>query len=198
MTTQEKHTLCGHQNCFFDPNPFPHLLIESFFSQQIELDLLNWFNSTNNWKIITTDFYEQYEFSLLDFKPPIELNGLTDDSWIDEIRGLFKKHFNVLKLSLADITAHKHTSGQSIGIHNDFIDGEESHRLVIQINSNWVKENGGFQMLFNSDKAEDVAKVIRPLSNSAMGFEISQLSHHAVSQVIDFNRFSLVYTFKAL
>lgn len=183
--------------CIFDSNPFPHLLIERLLSDQSEVELLHWLKSVSFWKIIETEFYEQYEFSLLDFNPPIELTELTSVGWIDKLKSLFKTYFNVSQLSLVDITAHKHVSGQSIGIHNDCIGGDETHRIVLQINSGWKEENGGYQMLFSSGNAEDVAKVIRPISNSAMGFEISERSHHAVSQVMDFTRFSLVYTLKS-
>jgi Rps23 Pro-64 3,4-dihydroxylase Tpa1-like proline 4-hydroxylase len=108
-----------------------------------------------------------------------------------------KNSFQVNILELVSVTAHKHVKNQSIGIHNDYIDNEETHRLVIQINSEWNEAKGGFIMLFNSSNAEDVAKVIRPINNSALGFEISQKSNHAVSKIHDFTRYSIVYTFKA-
>jgi Rps23 Pro-64 3,4-dihydroxylase Tpa1-like proline 4-hydroxylase len=195
LTTTDR--ILKNKEVQFDSNPFPHLLMKDFLAPSIESELLNWFDLTDCWNIMKTDFYEQYEFSLFDVEFPNTLQLLIDNIWIDEIKKLFRAYFNVHTLELVDVTAHKHTDGQSIGIHNDYIGGDESHRLVIQINSNYSDSNGGYQMLFNSINADDIAKVIRPLSNSAMGFEISEQSYHAVSQIIDFNRFSLVYTFRS-
>lgn len=183
-------------NVWYDPSPFPHFLAESLLDDSIEGELLQWFKLTSEWKKVATDFYEQFEFSLLDVSPPEGLQTLLDEKQIGEIETLFARYFDISRLILVDITAHKHNDGQSIGIHNDFIEGEETHRLVVQINEKWTSSNGGFQMLFNSDNAEDVAKIIRPISNSAMGFEISERSLHAVSKIVGFNRYSLVYTFK--
>ncbi len=182
----------------YDSRPFPHLLIEEVLDNSLLEELIIWFESTDEWKIIKTSFYEQYEFSLLDASLPSEIQSLIGQDWVIEIKKLFHLHFQVSNLALVDVTAHKHINGQSIGIHNDYIEGDETHRLVIQVNTNWREENGGFLMMFDSDNAQDLIKVVRPLSNSALGFEISERSFHAVSQIFEFKRYSLVYTFKAI
>jgi Rps23 Pro-64 3,4-dihydroxylase Tpa1-like proline 4-hydroxylase len=92
--------------------------------------------------------------------------------------------------------AHKLVNGQKIAIHNDFNNGDETHRLVIHINPHWKEENGGFLMLFSSSNAEDLSKIINPINNTAFGFEISSSSHHAVSKIYDYIRYTIVYTFK--
>ena len=97
--------------CLFDSDPFPHLLIEKLLSDQTEVELLRWLESVSFWKIIKTEFYEQYEFSLLDFSPPDDLTELTSNRWISELESLFDTYFNVPQLNLVDITAHKHVSG---------------------------------------------------------------------------------------
>jgi hypothetical protein len=35
------------------------------------------------------------------------------------------------------MSAHKLTAGQTIRIHNDWIRGEETHRVLIQVNDGW-------------------------------------------------------------
>ena len=180
----------------FEGLPFPHFTSTSFLESNLDIDLLNWFEKTNLWNLIQTEFYEQYEFNLVEVEIPEKLKCLIEQNSIEDIICIMTKNFQIASLELVSITAHKHVSGQSIGIHNDFINGEETHRLVIQINSKWNESKGGVMMLFNSSNANDLAKIIRPISNSAMGFEISQNSNHAVLKIIDFIRYSLVYTFR--
>ena len=94
------------------------------------------------------------------------------------------------------MVAHKLVNSQHIGVHNDYINGDETHRLVLHFNPDWKEENGGYLLLFNSSNANDISQVVSPLNNSAFGFEISKRSHHAVSKIYDFIRYTIVYTFK--
>jgi hypothetical protein len=50
-------------------------------------------------------------------------------------------------------------------------------------------------MIFSKDEPESLEKIIPPLHGSVQGFEISQNSHHAVSQVYDFERYTVIYSF---
>jgi hypothetical protein len=85
-------------------------------------------------------------------------------------------------------------SGQTIRIHNDYIGGEETHWILVQINRGWDDANGGMLMLFDGPRMEDVARVVRPLHASATGFEISPPSFHAVSTIHSGERYTLVYS----
>ena len=72
-----------------------------------------------------------------------------------------------------DITAHKLVPGQRIRIHNDFIPGAETHRLLMQFNRDWQDDNGGLLLFFNSADPADIHKIFRPVHNSAVGFAIT-------------------------
>jgi Rps23 Pro-64 3,4-dihydroxylase Tpa1-like proline 4-hydroxylase len=181
----------------FEKSPFPHFYSRSFFQNGFESQLFDWFEKTEEWSLTETEFYEQYEFSFLNIKLPENLLSLISENTISVIEEEFKKLFDIKFLNLVGVTAHKLINGQKIGIHNDFIKDEETHRLVININPLWTDSNGGYLILFNSSKVEDVTKVIKPINNSAFGFEISSRSHHAISKIYDFSRYSIVYTFKA-
>ncbi len=91
----------------------------------------------------------------------------------------------------------KLVNGHTIRLHNDFIPGRETHRLLIQLNRNWQDENGGFLLFFNSSAPEDIHRVIHPVHNSSVGFAISPKSNHAVSTVYNGERYTLVYSFYA-
>ena len=179
-----------------DQRPFPHFCSKSVFSPTFEKELYNWLKHYALWELTRTEFYEQYEFSLLHITLPPNLHCLIGDGLVDAIKEQMEATFEVNGLELAGATIHKLTDGQRIGVHNDFIGKEESHRLLVQINANWSEDNGGYLLLFNSANAEDVSDIILPVSNSAFGFEISNKSNHAVSTIYDFSRYTLVYTFK--
>lgn len=176
--------------------PFPHFSATSVLNNKLEVKLYDWFQSTSEWNLIETDFYEQYEFSLLNIKLPEDLECLIERDFLNNIENQFAKSFNVTGFELVDVVAHKLVDSQHIGVHNDYINGEETHRLVLHINPNWKEEHGGYLLLFNSSDSSDMSKVVSPIDNSAFGFEISRKSHHAVSKIYDFTRFTIVYTFK--
>lgn len=178
--------------------PFPHFYSQAILKGDLPAQLYTWFEHTEAWGLTETEFYTQYEFSLLDASLPQNLECLKSEATIESIRDIFREQMSVSTLSLVGITAHKLNDGHRIGVHNDYIDGEETHRLVIQVNPHWDESKGGYLMLFNSQRADDVAKIVKPLNNSAFGFEISIRSNHAVSTVYDFSRYTLVYTFKAI
>ena len=94
-----------------------------------------------------------------------------------------------------DITAHQLVPGQRIRLHNDFIPGYETHRLLIQLNQGWDVANGGLLMFFNSADPADIHKIFLPLHNSAVVFAISASSYHAVTPLSGGERFTLVYSF---
>ena len=82
-----------------------------------------------------------------------------------------------------DVVCHRLLPTQKIGIHNDYLVGQETHRLTIQVNRGLTDTDGGVLMLFNSNDATEIHKLLHPLSLSGFAFEISADSHHAVSQV---------------
>jgi Rps23 Pro-64 3,4-dihydroxylase Tpa1-like proline 4-hydroxylase len=177
--------------------PFPYAVSRRAFSDEISLDILKWLETEAPWKLVETDFYEQFEFNFADAHLPDPLTFLWDEKFFDalkaEIQNLSGKHLS----SRIDATAHRLISGQRIRIHNDFLEGAETYRLLIQLNQGWQEENGGFLMFFNSPDPADIHKVFRPVHNSAIAFAISPDSNHAVSMIHRCERFTLVYSFYA-
>lgn len=176
--------------------PFPHFYKSDVLIDGLERELYEWFEQAVDWDFTATDFYTQYEVSLLEVDLPAHLRPLRNSPTITAIEESLRRVFKKDTLELVGITAHKLIDGHKIGVHNDFIEGEETHRLIIQINPSWTDENGGFLMLFTSPSAADVVRVIQPLNNTAFAFEISPTSYHAVSTVYNYSRYTLVYTFK--
>ena len=164
----------------------------------ITAGLLAWFESDAPWSLVETDFYEQYEFSLFDVALPFSLSSLVSPDSLACLRRTMQTAFRRRLAEKMGLVAHKLMPGQRIAIHNDYLIGEETHRLTMQINRGLQHEDGGFFMLFNSFDASDVHRVLRPIHRTAIGFEISPASHHAVSRLHGGERYTLVYSFYAV
>lgn len=178
--------------------PFLHASIPAILSSREATTVLTWLKIGAPWSLRTESFYEQYEFSLLDAAMPDEVRGLVALHFIDSLRSFLQDNLGApAQLDLVDASGHKLVPGQTIRLHNDFIGNEETHRVLIQLNDGWSAEKGGILMLFNSERAEDVACAFLPDHGSGFAFEISSRSFHAVSTIRSSERFTLVYTFRA-
>ncbi len=175
--------------------PFRYFVLSRMFDEAALSHVLGWLEAPNAWKLVTTDFYEQYEFSLWNVKLPERVAFLTEPRFQ---RALRKRVENTLDVSLAnrvDAVAHKLMPGQRIRQHNDFIPGYETHRLTVQLNRGLDEAAGGWFVLFSGPEPADIHKVLLPRHNSALGFAISQSSFHAVSPLARGERYTLVFSF---
>jgi Rps23 Pro-64 3,4-dihydroxylase Tpa1-like proline 4-hydroxylase len=177
--------------------PFPYAVSPRVFNTELSTYILGWLETEAPWKLVETDFYEQYEFNFLDADPLACLGFLQDKVFRDILRDGVQKLFGVRLVGRVDATAHKLVGGQRIRIHNDYIQGAESHRLLIQLNRGWRDEDGGLLLFFNSPDPADVRKIFCPIHESAIAFAISSDSHHAVTTIHRGGRFTLVYSFYA-
>jgi Rps23 Pro-64 3,4-dihydroxylase Tpa1-like proline 4-hydroxylase len=175
--------------------PFPYFVCPQTLSSQLSTELLTWLENDAPWKLVETDFYEQYEFSFFDIQLPPEISFLTSPEYLSQVKNKVESLFSVRLNARIDFTAHKLISGQRIRIHNDYIPNCETHRLLIQLNRGWDDENGGMLMFFNSKNSSDIHKIFRPAHNSSVGFAISPDSHHAVSTIHKGERFTMIYSF---
>ena len=175
--------------------PFPYLTAEEGLGEFISSAFLEWLENDAPWKLVETDFYEQYEFSLFDAPLHEHLKFLAKQPFLKDVREQVAGHFGTRLGERIDCTVHKLVPGQTIRIHNDYILGGETHRLLVQLNRGWMDDQGGFLMLFNSDDPSDVHKVLLPTHDSVFSFAISERSNHAVSTIHGGHRFTMVFSF---
>lgn len=181
-------------NVEFGDIPYEHFVAPAAMPSRC-LDCLAWLEEEAPWTLTTTEFYEQYEFSLRDVALPPYLQQLVCPDALASLRRQLCEQFGKHLSEGVDVTAHKLVCGQTIRIHNDFIPGGESHRLLLQLNRGWKPKHGGYLMLFSGPEPESVSKVIEPFNGSIHGFSISPQSYHAVSTVHSGQRFTIVYSF---
>lgn len=175
--------------------PFPHFTATEAFGENLSTSILDWLETDAPWRLTETDFYEQYEFSLFAERQPSHLEFLTSRPFLDDLRSKAEQIFGIRLDHSLDCTAHKLVPGQRIRIHNDFIPGQETHRVLIQLNRGWQENHGGFLMFFNSGDPSDVYRLFPPVHDSVVGFAISHHSNHAVSTIHGGGRFTLVFSF---
>ena len=134
---------------------------------------LDWFETDAPWKLTTAEFYEQYEFSLLDASLPPVVRCLASPETRTVLRHRMSECFRQPLSERVEVTAHKLVPDQTIRIHNDYIAGGESHRLLLQLNRGWEPENGGYLMFFGGPEPETVSEVVEPINGSVQAFAIS-------------------------
>jgi len=176
-------------------NPFHYIVSPEAFDPEAGCTILAWFESNAPWELVEADFYEQFEFSLWEAQLPTNLSFLCEHAFLAAIKQRIAELFEVDLGHRVEITAHKLVPGQRIRLHNDFIPGAETHRLLIQLNRGWQDDNGGLLLFFNSADPADIHKIFLPVHNSAVGFAITPTSYHAVSTIYTAERFTLVYSF---
>jgi Rps23 Pro-64 3,4-dihydroxylase Tpa1-like proline 4-hydroxylase len=176
-------------------SPFRYFSADACLSPEIEAALLAWLEQDAPWKLVETDFYEQFEFDMRDADLPNDIASLVSPANLARLRATMEAVFGEAMASHVQVVAHRLDPGQRIAIHNDMREGGETHRLTVQLNRGLTDDDGGFFMLFNSDDPTDIHRILRPTSGSAIGFAISRASHHAVSRLHGGERFTLVYSF---
>ncbi|WP_426409233.1 cyclophane-containing peptide 2OG-Fe(II) oxygenase YhhC [Bradyrhizobium ganzhouense] len=176
--------------------PFPHALLPIAIPRDASNAALSWLVSEAPWDLRVEDFYVQHEFSLLNVALGDAIAPLASGAFIDQVREFLERTFSLDRtLHLVDVNAHRLTSKQVIRVHNDYIEGAETHRFLIQLNTGWTAAQGGLLMLFEEDNVETVRQVLLPQHGSGFAFEISPRSFHAVSEIRHGERYTLVYTF---
>ncbi len=175
--------------------PFRYATLTGCFTLQVGEKVLEWFERDAPWIAKQTDFYEQYEFSCWD-STSAAASYLTSGSALDAVHTAMTEMFGHEFEPDVSVVCHKLVRGHRIGIHNDYLVGEESHRLTIQLNRGLTDDDGGFLMLFNSGDPADVHRVLRPLHLSALAFEISTDSFHAVSEMHGGERYTVIYSLR--
>jgi len=186
------------KNLKFYKEPYSFFLSSPNTEKVKLLEWVEWFESWAPWSLVEMDFYEQYEFSLLNVSLPSCVQCLVSKETLTQLILFVEKEFKVELSPVVDVVAHKLIEGQTIKIHNDFLTekNRETHRILLQLNRGYKDESGGLLMFFSGNNPESLSEVVEPINGSVQGFEISKKSHHAVSTVHSGERYTVVYSFR--
>lgn len=167
-----------------DAQPFPHLYFHAPLDGVLAHGMVEDFQSLP-WRLSSTDFYDQYEISLMDrdwaVGPNLELFQQAAQS--EDLATVISKIVGSPRLLVSDISCHLSKKGQSIGIHNDVSDDGEVCRLTIHLTPDWQPEDGGHFVVFSGPSVNYAFAAYPPTFNTAVLFKIGASSFHAVSEV---------------
>ena len=179
----------------FRSQPFEYFVGYAGSSSVQLAEWLDWLETEAPWTLTVAEFYEQYEFSLLHAEQDPAIRHLANPDTLVALRRHMSEQFHSPLSERVDVTAHRLVPRQTIRIHNDYISGGETHRLLLQINRGWIPAHGGYLMLFDGPEPGTVSRIIEPQNGSVQAFAISPESYHAVSTVHAGHRFTVVYSF---
>lgn len=178
--------------------PYKHFFSNYSINEGLKESIQNWLLNDAQWNLVEASFYTQYEFSLKDTELPDFLKFIISTEYLSDLKARMEKIYAVDLLDNIDVIAHRLIKGHVIKIHNDFLNEDsikESHRLLMHFNSNWDVENGGLCMVFTNNDASSIHNIIVPTGNLLQSFEISENSHHAVSEIYSGDRLTIIFTF---
>jgi hypothetical protein len=187
----------GFADASISAEPFPNVIVDSLFDEESCAALLDWFENDAVWEVQETNFYLQHRCSNLNAVPAAFRKNILDPGTLAAIVNHLQEVFHTtLNSELITVSAHKLLPGQGIGIHTDQPEfGTETHRLVLHLCREYEDSFGGHLILFHRRDPDAIATVVRPLNNVAVGFELSDRSFHAVSDISSGVRYSLVFGF---
>lgn len=184
---------------FARAQPYRHIFISEVFDAAFAETITSELEGLE-WTLSTTEFYAQYEISLIDTEQPFDNPGLDSLREVSLSRAFAKFISTVTgqgRLDVVDVACHKSTTGQQIGIHNDFDPEGDVCRFTIHLNSCWTLNDGGLFITYASEDCGAMTASYLPAMNSALLFEISPNSFHAVTEVTGVRpRYSIVISFR--
>ena len=176
-------------------SPFPHAVSTAFFDSADAEELMEWFEHDAPWRYRREDFYTQHEFGFHESTLPPVAERVGGSRFVRSLREQIERTFHVRLRDSVDVTAHRLGPSDAIGLHNDFVPGGETHRVIAQLNRGWPREAGGDLLLYNA--AEEPEARYAPASNTAVTLALAPDSLHSVTPVMASGRYTLVYSFSA-
>jgi prolyl 3-hydroxylase /prolyl 3,4-dihydroxylase len=167
--------------------PFRHIFIKDLFDSSI-LNKVK--NELLKEKFIkkSNDLYEFHQSKDLRslHGPSIRefttyLYGKEFRSWIEQITG-------IQTTETIDISAASYTDGSYLQCHDDDLAERRIAFIIYLVPENWSNEDGGSLDLFASDANGNptvIEKKMYPQWNSIAFFDVSSISHHQVSEVLN-------------
>ncbi|ESN91312.1 hypothetical protein HELRODRAFT_96204 [Helobdella robusta] len=151
------------------------------FIQQLISDLSNieFFQKSND----LYKFKQSNDFKILKQKS----TKVVREFFLNEFRRWISEVTNMELLSVVDLTSSKYSSSDVLLCHDDELDSRRIAFVWYLVDPSWSQSDGGELQLFNSDgnmEPTDVSLSLTPAYNKLVWFEVSEYSHHQVSEVL--------------
>lgn len=174
--------------------PFEHCLLSNWLTPAEELSVLNALERETQWRRQKEHFYTHSSIDLSQIEVSAEYGPLCSREKLSTLKLIMEKMFGIPFSNEIRVWMHKMVPGDGIGIHNDNCESEL--RMVLQLNRGWRTSNGGISVLLSKDGTHFLDRMYKPISNTAIAFLTTKTSYHAVTDVMEDTRFSIVYVLK--
>lgn len=193
MINKVHYDLANKRNNFLEAKPFPHLVLDDFFTS-------NFFHrlgaSLNNAKISEvknfSSIFENEKTIFINQNIPVIQDiakTLSNKKWLDNLRELT----SIIDLNAPDINFGSLSNYHEM-LHNGFLGSHVDHathpkikskhvlNIIIYLSQNWHHEHGGNTLLFDL-KGKKIIKKIKYVPNRAIIFLHSPYSFHGVDKI---------------
>jgi 2OG-Fe(II) oxygenase superfamily len=178
--------------------PYPHIVVDAIFDQDDADRLLSWLETEASWWTQERDFYQHESCDNLEACASTPSGAAISKDARRQMAVVLGEIFGVdLDGEHATVAAHRMVAGQGVGLHTDDPSlGTEALRCVVTLQRGaYSDEHGGHLLLFSDHDVDAVSTIIRPLHNSGVAFPLSGESVHAVNDVTEGVRYSVVLGF---
>lgn len=175
--------------------PFTHFVRFDAIDSDAASATLEWLEESDRWVPRADPRYHFYELPLRDPASPKVASFLLGESCanvLTECSHAFGVSFDSVTLAI-----HKMQPGCRIRVHTDHGTDAVTHRFIIHLNRGWEAANGGLLLFLNAEHRDEIHESHRyymPQNRLGVGFEVSDRSYHAVSEVLAGTRYTLCYS----
>jgi hypothetical protein len=198
MTTATAPTIARLHAAEVATHPFRHVVVPALFDPDDAERLLSWLETEAKWWTQERDFYVHDSCDNLEVAAAMPSGAALSKAARRQMAAALSRIFDIdLDGEHATIAAHRMTAGQGVGIHTDDPSlGTEALRLVVTLRRGEFSDpQGGHLVLFSEHSVDAVGAIIRPLHNTGVAFPLTGQSVHAVNDVVDGDRYSVVLGF---
>lgn len=166
---------------FANANPYPHLALDSFLSNQAAYDLAN---------AVLKEKFERHDKDLFSFSSTKELisadSKLVKDFYrffsSDEIFSIVSGLTGENGFKAIDMHAHLFRQGDYLLFHDDVVEGR-AIAYIIYLSKGFKGKDGGRLQLYDIKNSSKPVKQIVPKFGSFVCFKVSKKSLHAVEEI---------------
>lgn len=91
---------------------------------------------------------------------------------------------------------HSDDATPAFGIHNDFVDSEDSIVSFLYLSREWTSDRGGELLLYEKETDAEPSAVVEPILNRFIAFRTLPEHWHAVAKVRNWTRLSAMALWK--
>ena len=172
--------------------PYPHVVIDNFFTEEYANTLLNSFPEvTDKWIRYWNPIEKKFALNKFSDNPTYNdlFNYMQTDEFISYIKGASGISNLEADPHLHGAGVHFHPPGGKLDMHLDYsvhplLHKERRVNLIIYLNKEWNKSYNGDLQLWDRDFTECTTKIY-PVFNRAVLFQTNDISYHGMPQMIN-------------